>query len=98
MVDGEVEIAPPGAREAGADLIIQPNLGVSFERGFHRRPQHSVALFVGHPAARDDPYDIVGQLLDDFDHEVPLFQTLILLVRCPPAEPAGIESRILPRG
>jgi hypothetical protein len=74
VVDGKIEIGPPGAREAGADLVIQPNLAVSFERRLHRRPQDIVALFIGHPAARDNPHDIVGQLLDDFDHEAPLFQ------------------------
>jgi len=73
VVDGQVEIGPSGPRKAGTDLIVQPNLAVSFERSLHRRPQHIVAFFVRHPASRDDPHDIVGQLLDDFDHEAPLF-------------------------
>jgi hypothetical protein len=74
MVDGDIEIAPPGARKPGADLIIQPDLAMPSERGFHRRPQDIVALFVGDPPCRDDTDDVIGQLLDDFNHEAPLFQ------------------------
>jgi hypothetical protein len=71
MVDGDIEIAPPGARKPGADLIVQPDFAVPSERGFHRRPQDIVALFVGDPSCRDDTDDVIGQLLDDFDHEAP---------------------------
>jgi hypothetical protein len=73
VVDADVEIIPSGARKTGTDLVIQPDLAVPFERCLHRRPQHVVALFVGDPSGRDDTDDVVGQLLDDFDHEVPLF-------------------------
>jgi hypothetical protein len=68
VVDGDVEVVPPGAGEAGTDFIIQPKLAVPFERALHRRPQDIVALFVGDPAARDDADNIIGQLLDKLDH------------------------------
>jgi hypothetical protein len=31
MVDGDIEIAPPGTRKPGADLVIQPDLAVPSE-------------------------------------------------------------------
>jgi hypothetical protein len=75
VVDGDIEIAPPGTGKPGSDLVIQPDLVVPLERGFHRRPQDIVALFVGDPPCRDDTDNVIGQLLDDFDHEAPLFPT-----------------------
>jgi hypothetical protein len=70
MVDGDVEITPSGAGKPGTYLVIQAELAVPFERELHRRPQDSVALFVGDPAARDDADDVVRQLLDQLEHRV----------------------------
>ncbi|HEY8874690.1 MAG TPA: hypothetical protein VIM52_16785, partial [Stellaceae bacterium] len=61
--DADVEIVPSGARESGADLIVQPDLAVPLERGLHRRPQDIVALFVGDPPCRDVPTTLSGNSL-----------------------------------
>src|SRR5690348_16131399 len=39
-----------------------------FERPLHGRPQDIVALFVGYPAAGEDPDYVIRQFLDDLYH------------------------------
>jgi hypothetical protein len=68
MVDGDVEIVPPGSGKTGAHLVIQPDSAVPFERELHRGPQDIVAFFIGDPPSGDDAHDIVGQFPDEFDH------------------------------
>jgi len=68
VIDGDVEIVPPGARKPATHLIIQAELAVLFERELHRRQQHIVAFFVGDPAARDNADDVVGQFFDQLEH------------------------------
>src|SRR5438128_9262862 len=68
MLDPDPEIFPGGAREAGADLVIEPDL-IVFQRILHDRPEDVRAFFIGDASLGDDTDDVVREVLDNLDHQ-----------------------------
>src|SRR6266851_4008519 len=67
VFDADPEIFPGGAREAGADLVIQPDL-IVFQRILHDRLENPFAILIGDAALGDDAHHVTGEMFDNLDH------------------------------
>src|SRR5215472_4459473 len=70
--EAEVQIVPRRARKARAELVIEANLVVIFERLPHRRHQHVAAVLHRQPSPDGNADNVFGEPRDEFDHKRPL--------------------------